>query len=157
MAQIDQVAEQAPEAEPTEVPQGPAKQIPIVDYLVLAERPHLRAHECESCSGLYFDRRNACGRCGERVFRGRDLQTTGTVRAFTLVRRAPAKIRVPYVSVVVDLDGGGTVKGNLIDVPAEAAAISPRMPVELTTWCVASDDEGTEAVAFGFRPIGASR
>ena len=26
-----------------------AKQVPIVDYLVLGDQPHLEAHECEEC------------------------------------------------------------------------------------------------------------
>jgi uncharacterized OB-fold protein len=75
-------------------------QIPIVDYLVLDGEPHLRAHECRRCQALYFDRRNACGRCGTVEFGTRDLANTGTVRAFTIVRRASPKVRTPYISAI---------------------------------------------------------
>ena len=46
-----------------------ANQIPIVDYLVLDDGdPHLEANECTKCGALFWDRRNACGRCANREF-----------------------------------------------------------------------------------------
>ncbi|MBA3743232.1 OB-fold domain-containing protein [Sporichthya sp.] len=131
-------------------------QIPIVDYLVLGPVPHLRAHQCTHCAALYFDRRNGCARCGRREFGTKDLATTGTVRAFTIVRRASANLKTPYISAIVDLDGGGVVKANLVDIPAEAATITPGLPVELTTWVAGTDDDGTEAVSFGFKRTAAA-
>ena len=38
-------------------------QIPLVDYLVLGDEPHLVANECTSCGARFFDRRNACAAC----------------------------------------------------------------------------------------------
>jgi uncharacterized protein len=35
-------------------------QMPVVDYLVLGDEPHLEANACTSCGALFFDRRNAC-------------------------------------------------------------------------------------------------
>jgi uncharacterized protein len=129
-------------------------QIPIVDYLVLGDPPHLRAHGCDACAALYLDRRNACARCSGRAFSPRTLSNTGRIRAFTVVHRAAPSIPTPYTSVVVDLDGGGTVKANLLDTtePAEITA-DPR--VELTTFVVGTDDDGTEAVGFGYHRQGA--
>lgn len=131
-----------------------SRQIPVVDYLVLDEPPRLRAHECEACGALYFDRRNACARCSGQTFGDRELARTGTLRTFTIVRRAAPRIATPYVSAVVDLDGGGIVKSSMVGVEVDPGQIVPRMPVELTTWVVGTDDDGTEAVAFGFRPTG---
>ena len=71
---------------------------------------------------------------------------------FTIVHRAAPGIPTPYVSAVVDLDGGGAVKGNLVDVAIDPAAISLGMRVKLTTFPAGTDDDGTEAVAFGFAP-----
>jgi uncharacterized OB-fold protein len=127
------------------------QQIPVVDYLVLDDEPHLRAHECANCQALYFDRRNACARCGRIDFGHRDLSNTGTVRAFTIVRRASPKIPTPYISAIVDLDGGGVVKANLVGLDIDPTLIRPRLPVHLTTWVVGTDDDGTEAVAFGYQ------
>ena len=37
-----------------------AEQVPLVDYLVLGDDPHLVANECTACGARFFDRRNAC-------------------------------------------------------------------------------------------------
>ena len=44
------------------------------------------------------------------------MADTGVVRTFTIVHRAAPGVPTPYVSVVVDLDGGGVVKANLLNV-----------------------------------------
>lgn len=128
-------------------------QVPLVDYLVLDDGgPYLVALECESCGALYFDRRNACGRCGATAFGRRRLSDRGRLRAFTIVHRAAPGIPTPYVSAVVDLDGGGVVKANLVGIPADPDHVKLGMPVRLATFVADTDDEGTEAVAFGFAP-----
>jgi uncharacterized OB-fold protein len=124
-----------------------AKQIPMVDYLVLGAQPHLVSQACARCGALYFDRRNACARCSGTSFVTRELANQGALRAFTFVSRA----KRPYVSAVVDLDGGGVVKANLLGVD-DPAQVTARMPVILDTYVAGTDDEGTEAVAFGYRP-----
>src|SRR5438477_220770 len=94
-----------------------ANQIPIVDYLVLDDGgPHLEANECTKCGALFFDRRNACAKCANREFTKRTLGTTGVVRSFAIVHQAAPGVPVPYVSSVVDLDGGGDVKANVVNV-----------------------------------------
>lgn len=135
------------------------KQISLVEYLVLAdEGPYLVSKECAGCGALYFDRRNACAKCGGREFGERRLGNRGTVRAFTIVHRAAPGVPTPYVSTVVDLEGGGVVKANLVEVPVrdlhgDPERVSLGMPVELATFVAGTDDDGTEAVAFGYRPV----
>lgn len=124
-------------------------QIPVVSYLELDETPRLVAQRCASCGALYFDRRNACARCFGNDFARAPLATTGTVRAFTFVHR----VATPFVSAIVDLDGGGIVKANLLGVETPEA-VTPALPVRLETFVAGTDDEGTEAIAFGFRPAG---
>jgi uncharacterized OB-fold protein len=131
-------------------------QIPMVDYLVLNDGdPHLVAKACDACGALYLDRRNACAKCGGDTFSEKALNGTGTVRAFTIVHRAAPGVPTPYVSAVVDLDGGGVVKANLVDVEPDPAGITLGMPVRMTTFAVGTDDEGTEAIAFGYALAGA--
>ena len=126
-----------------------ATQIPVVDYLELGDPPQLRARECTACGALYFDRRNACAKCFAKDFTTRTLSREGRLRAFTFVHR----VKRPYVSAIVDLDGGGVVKTNLLGVK-DPDQITPQMPVVLETYVAGTDDEGAEAVAFGFRPRG---
>jgi uncharacterized protein len=129
------------------------KQIPMVGYLVLDDgEPHLVANQCTACGAQYFDRRNACANCGGDDFDRTALATTGVVRTFTIIHRAAPKVPTPYVSAVVDLDGGGSVKANIVDVEPDPAKITLGMPVRLTTFTAGTDDDGTEAIAFGFAP-----
>lgn len=126
--------------------------IPVVDYLQLGDDSYLVAHECENCAALYFDRRNACANCFERAFSPKRLSNQGVLRAFTVVQRGAKS--GPYVSAVVELDGGGVVKANLIGV-LDPEMILPGMRLRLITFDAGVDDDGTVAVAFGFEPIGA--
>jgi uncharacterized protein len=132
------------------------KQVPIVDYLVLdAGGGHLEAWEAVGSGALYFDRRNADAKGGGTEFRRKRLGDTGTVRSFTIVHRAVPGVPTPYVSAIVDLDGGGVVKTNLLNIAPDPEVVQLGMPVKLTTFVAGTDDDGTEAVAFGFEPVGA--
>lgn len=131
------------------------KQLAMVDYLQLGDDPHLIAQVCDACGATYFDRRNACAACGAREFSSKRLASTGTVRTFTIVHRAARGVPAPYVSAVVDLDGGGRVKSNIINVEAEPANVTLGMRVRLATYVAATDDDGVEAVAFGYEPAAA--
>jgi uncharacterized OB-fold protein len=129
-------------------------QLPYVGYLQLGDEPRLVAQECQSCQALYFDRRNACARCGRTEFAARPLADEGAVRAFTIVHRATPDVQVPYISAIVDLDGGGVVKANLVGVEPEPDQVRLGMRVRLTTFGVGTDSEGVEAIGFGYRPAG---
>lgn len=129
-----------------------ARQVPYVSYLSLEGEPHLVANECASCGALFLDRRNACANCGGRQFRSRSLATTGVLRAYTIVHRASPGVTVPYVSGIVDVDGGGVVKANIVGIDPDPASLALGMRVTLTTFPAGTDAEGTEAVAFGYQP-----
>lgn len=130
-----------------------AKQVPIVDYLVIDDgAPHLVAWEAVGSGALYFDRRNADAKGGGTEFARRTLATDGIVRSFTIVQRGVPGVPVPYISALVDLDGGGCVKGNLLNCPPDPAHVELGMPVRMTTFVAGTDDDGTEAIAFAFEP-----
>jgi uncharacterized OB-fold protein len=131
------------------------KQVPIVGYLVLDDGPaHLEAWEAVDSGALYFDRRNADAKGGGTEFRRKHLGSTGKVRSFTIVHRAVPGVPTPYVSAIVDLDGGGVVKTNLLKSAPDPDVVQLGMQVKLTTFVAGTDDDGTEAVAFGFEPAG---
>jgi uncharacterized OB-fold protein len=129
------------------------KKVPIVDYLVLDEgAPYLVANRCDNCGALYFDRRNACAKCSGRSFSRQRLADDGTVRSFTIVHRAAPGVPTPYVSAIVDLAGGGVVKANLLNVEPDPERVQFGMKVRLTTTVAGVDDDGTEAIQFGYEP-----
>jgi uncharacterized protein len=128
-----------------------SNQIPLVDYLVLGDDPHLLANECASCKARFFDRRNACANCEGDQFTKVRIPSEGVVRAFTIVAFAAPGIPVPFVSAVVDC-GGTSVRGNLINVTPDPDHVSLGMKVRLATTPVGTDSAGTEAIGFGFEP-----
>jgi uncharacterized OB-fold protein len=127
-------------------------QIGLVDYLALGDEPHLVAKECTSCGARFFDRRNACASCFATEFKSVDIATEGELRAFTIVAFAAPGVPVPFVAGVVDCDGT-SVRGNVINTEPDPEHVRVGMKVRLATYVVGTDDEGTEAVGFGFDPV----
>ena len=132
-----------------------AAQIPLVDYLVLGDDPHLVANECTACKARFFDRRNACASCGGTEFAKADIATDGEVKAFTIVAFAAPGVPVPYVAALVDC-GGTSVRGNIINTEPDPDHVRLGLPVRLATYSVGTDEAGTEAIGFGFEPATAS-
>ena len=128
-----------------------SNQIPFVDYLVLGDHPHLVANECTACGARFFDRRNACAGCSGTEFRKADVATDGEIMSFTIVTFAAPGVPVPFVSAIVNCQGT-SVRGNIINVAADPDHVSLGMQVRLTTYSLGTDDNGTEAIAFGFEP-----
>ena len=129
-----------------------ANQIPLVDYLVLGDTPHLTAHECTACGARFFGRRNACAGCSGTEFRSVAIDTSGEVKAFTIVTFAAPGVPVPFVSAIVDC-GGTSVRGNVINVEASPEHVALGMKVALATYTLGTDDNGIEAIGFGFEPL----
>jgi len=125
--------------------------VPIVDYLVLSDEPHLIAHECTNCGARFFDRRNACASCFAEDFRDVDIPTEGELKAFTIVSLAAPGIPVPFVAGVVDCDGT-SVRGNVINTDPDPEHVSLGMKLRLATFSLGTDEAGTEAIGFGFEP-----
>ncbi|HEY7051744.1 MAG TPA: OB-fold domain-containing protein [Mycobacterium sp.] len=129
-----------------------AKQIPMVDYLVLDDgAAHLVAHECKSCGARFFDRRNACAKCFATEFTTVPIATEGTVRAFTIVTFAAPGIPTPFVACVVDCDGT-QVRANMTNVEPDPEQVRTGMEVRLATYPLGEDSEGNEAIGFAFEP-----
>jgi uncharacterized OB-fold protein len=130
-------------------------EIPLVDYLVLGERPHLVAQECTACGARYFERRRSCAACGGHApeqFATVDVPTQGELRTFTIVSFAAPGVSVPFVAGVVDC-GGTSVRGNVINTQADPDHVHTGMLVRLVTYPIGTDSEGTEAIGFGFEPV----
>lgn len=130
-------------------------QVPLVDYLVLGEQPHLRVNECTQCGARFFGRRNACANCSATEFADAPVATDGEVRSFTIVTFAAPGVPVPFVAAVVDCDGT-SVRGNIVNTPPDPDHVTLGMKVRLTTFPIDTDSTGAEAVGFGFEPLPAA-
>lgn len=126
-------------------------QVPHVNYLVLGDKPHLVANECTNCKARFFDRRNACASCFGTSFTQVDIPTEGIVRSFTIVTFASPGVPVPFVAAIIDC-GGTSVRANIINCDPTPERISLGMKVRLATYSLGADDNGVEAIGFGFEP-----
>jgi uncharacterized protein len=59
------------------------------------------------------------------------LGEQGRLYSYTIVYRSYPGIKVPFISAIVDLDGGGTVKGNLLEVEPDPTRLPFDMPVRM--------------------------
>lgn len=126
--------------------------IPLVDYLVLGDDPHLVANECTGCGARFFDHRIACAGCFGTEFTQVRVPSEGEVRAFTIVNLAAPGIAVPFVAAVVDCQGT-SVRANLVNVPPDPQHVKTGMKVRLTTTPLGVDEAGTQAIGFGYEPL----
>jgi uncharacterized OB-fold protein len=126
--------------------------VPLVDYLVLGDDPHLEANRCTACGARFFDRRNACASCGGRTFDKVAIATEGELRSYTIVSMAAPGIPVPFVAGVIDCDGT-SVRGNVVNTEPDPEHVKLGMKVRLTTYPIGTDSAGVEAIGFGFEPL----
>jgi uncharacterized protein len=135
--------------------QGPR---PIVPFLKLGPTPHLVGKKCGKCGATYLsETRIACAKClSSGPFSDVALSNYGKVHVFSVIHQSFPGIRTPYITAIIDLPEGVSVRGNLIDFSAEQAQQDPRsvfdLPVEMVTEVVAKDREGHDVVRFCYRP-----
>jgi uncharacterized OB-fold protein len=129
---------------------------PVVPFLKIPKsgEPYLEGHKCGACGAIFLGERDTCSKCGKRgALEAKKLSNRGELYVYSIVFRSFPGIEVPYVSAIVDLEGGGTVKGNLINVPPDPAKIKMGMPVDVV-YRVAprKDREGNEYLTYYFQP-----
>ena len=134
-----------------------SKPLPAVDYLKLPEsgEPYLEGHKCSACGSIYLGARKVCSKCGAREkIEPVRLSNEGHLYVYSIVHRSFPGIQVPYVSAIVDLEGGGTVKGNLIGIDADPAKIKMGMPVRVVYKDALGrkDREGNSYTSYFFEP-----
>jgi uncharacterized OB-fold protein len=73
------------------------------------------------------------------------------LRSFTIVTFAPPGVPVPFTAGIIDC-GGTSVRANIINVDPTPDKVSLGMKVKLATYSLGKDDNGVEAIAFGYEP-----
>jgi uncharacterized OB-fold protein len=132
------------------------KPLPITSLLQIPKTgdPFLEGFKCKSCNAISLKPRLACGKCG-----GRDtvepyrLSNKGTLHAFSIIYRAFPGIEVPFISAIADLEGGGTIKTNLIGIEPDPEKIKLGMDVDIVYEMASRKDaEGNEYLAYFLKP-----
>ena len=112
--------------------------------------------KCKGCNSIFLEDRSSCGKCFARdCFVELKLANTGKLYSYSIVHRSFPGVDVPYVSAIVDLDGGGTVKGNLVDVDLDPQNISFDMKVKIIFKDALGrkDKHGNSYISFFFAPV----
>lgn len=131
--------------------------LPVVDWLKGAgtNDPYLEGHKCGACGAIFLGERSTCSKCGARdQMEATRLSNKGKLYAYSIVHRSFPGIEVPYVSAIVDLDGGGTVKGNLIDIEPDPEKIPFDLEVDVVFEDALGrkDKDGNSYISYFFRP-----
>ena len=119
--------------------------------------PGIEGYRCAACGATMLDQPLACRSCGDRTppapFRAAEA---GRVVTWSLVLRSFPGVAVPFVSAIVDLDGGPTLKATIRDVDPDALHVG--MPVALVFDDAggARDKDDGSYIGFHFVPAGAS-
>jgi uncharacterized protein len=107
----------------------------------------LRIQRCVDCGRLRHPPRPMCPRCNSLRHDTVVSSGRGTVHSFVTYRHQPASgLKVPYVVLVVALEEGVRVIGNLVGAEPEDARVG--MPVEV----VFLADDGDDLVLPQWRP-----
>ena len=107
---------------------------PVMPYLAFADdgQPYLQGSKCGACGQVFLGLRENCAKCTARgQMADIALGTAGTLFSYTIVHRSLPGVHVPFISAIVDLDDGGTVKGNLLEIEPVPEAIRFGMPVRM--------------------------
>ena len=131
---------------------------PVVPFLKIPDSgdPYLEGSKCKACGAVFLGSRSVCSSCTARdQMQTVKLSNRGELYVYSIVHRSFPGIEVPYVSAVVDLEGGGTVKGNLINIDPDPEKIKMGMPVEVIyRTAPRKDAEGNEYLTYYFQPRG---
>ena len=111
--------------------------------------------KCKSCNSIFLGERSSCGKCFARdCFVELKLGNTGKLYSYSIVHRSFPGVEVPYISAIVDLEGGGTIKGNLIGVNPSPENITFDMTVNVVFKDALGrqDKDGNSYVSYFFEP-----
>jgi len=133
-----------------------AKPLPVVSFLKIPEdgEPYLEGYKCGACGEVFLGERLVCAACGARNKMATvRLADKGALYNFTVVHRNFPGVPVPFISAIVDLEGGGTLKGNLVDMVPSPEAIKFDMPVNVVFRDAGrKDKDGNSYLAYFFTP-----
>ncbi len=131
--------------------------LPAAEFLKIPEsgEPFLAGSKCRSCGAVFLGDRQICSRCGTRdQMESIHLANRGSLYSYSIVYRTFPGVEVPYISAIVDLEGGGSIKGNLIGVEPDPEKISFGMPVDVIYGDALGrkDQDGNAYLAYFFKP-----
>lgn len=107
--------------------------LPGVDFLQFDDgAAYLQATRCAACRAVAPGVRPVCNACGARSgMESIRLGEQGTISTYTIVHRSYPGVKTPFIAVIVDLEGGGSLKGCLLGVNEDPRDIPYGMRVKV--------------------------
>ena len=133
------------------------KPLPVVSFLKLPDdgSPYLEGSQCKECDAIFAGYRTTCSKCGARdAMKTIRLSDRGKLYSYCIVHRSYPGIDVPYISAVVDLEDGGTIKGCLINIDPDPEKLKFDMPLEVVYQDALGrkDRDGNSYISYFFQP-----
>jgi uncharacterized OB-fold protein len=93
----------------------PTEPLAAVTYVVIDRDGdhYLVGSRCGRCGATLLGKRMACAACGMNDIAHVRLADTGRIRTCTVINRSYPGVPVPFIAAVIDIDGGGVVRGTL--------------------------------------------
>lgn len=133
--------------------------VPALPHIQVSETGDhaLLGARCSTCDAVVEGERLACPACGARdTLRPTLLAHAGRIAAHTIVHRSFPGVQVPFVFVVVDLEGGGSVRGTLVDFDP-MAELPAEQPVQMIFRDTGQRDrDGKPFLSYYFAPHGSA-
>ena len=104
-------------------------------YWEKCKEGELWLRHCKSCDKTYFYPRDLCPMCFSRNTDWIKTDGKGTLHTFAIVHRGPTpafRDKAPYVTAVVELQGGARMPTNLVEIDPDPAVIKCGMALEVT-------------------------
>lgn len=115
--------------------------------------PWLRGFRCDHCGAVVSEATLCCRACGSRTPPAAvKLGTTGTLFTWSVVHRSFPGVDVPFVSAIVDLEGGLTLKGTLRTTDYDGLHAGLPLVLVFDDAGGATDPDGAPYVGFHFVP-----
>lgn len=124
-----------------------------------ADEPHLLGSRCDGCGTVAFPAQDGCPKCGRTGMARVELGRRGTLWTWTTQDFLP---KSPYAGPETEADFAGYLVGyvelpdgvrvitRLVDVDRGAVEIGMAMELVIVPFTV--DPDGTEVLAYAFRP-----
>ncbi len=93
------------------------------EYFAALKENRLKGLKCMDCGTITVPPKATCEECSSVNLEVTSLSGEGTVKTFTVIRVAPEGLEAPYVVVLVELEEGPWLMGNLDGVEPDQAGM----------------------------------
>ena len=98
----------------------------------IPQRYRYEANKCAQCGKVYFPPRTICSACKSREFSTYILSRTGKLLTYTVIHVPPSQFKdeAPYAMGIVELDGGGRINTQIVDIDFDKLKIGMKVRIE---------------------------